>query len=146
MFILGDCCMRDALVLVEDGVGEHDTLSAKLKAAVRKGVTVDVFTSEVPRHLVPNQDDPLPPKREGQLFADVALIAQTNDVTQAIWFGVHRPVQVVSAAWAFANLALYRCVKLGRNALAASMSEIPRVSDLLCNCVLVHASREEQGR
>ena len=74
--------VRDALVFVEGGVGECDTVPAKFKAAVRKGAAGDVFVHQVPRDPVLNQDDPLPLKREGQLFAELAFLASAASMSE----------------------------------------------------------------
>lgn len=52
MLILGGGFMGDALVLVEDGVGERNTLPSKLHTTIRNLEAVDIFAGHVARNLV----------------------------------------------------------------------------------------------
>ena len=74
--------MRDALVFLEGGVGECDTVPAKFKAAVRRGAADDIVAHQVPRDPVLNQDDPLPLRQEGPLFAEVAFLASAASMSE----------------------------------------------------------------
>lgn len=91
-------CCRHPLILVEDGVGQRDTFPAELQPAVRELIAVHVFARQFAGDLVLGKDDPQPVIGEGQLAADIALVAIAENVAQPVRFDIQRPVQVVRTA------------------------------------------------
>ena len=111
--------MGDALILVESRVGELDPLPAELQPPVREFEAVNVFARQPAGHFVLFEDDPLPVVGEGQLTADIALIAESKDIPQPVRLGVQGPVQIVRAGWRLGELSLVPFHETGKERIGS---------------------------
>ena len=96
VFVVGDRRVRDALLMrIEDGAGQGNAIVPNLDAPVRELVGVGVFTDQTARQIVDLQPDALVVVLQGQILADIAFVAQTEDLGQPIRCGVLRTVQII---------------------------------------------------
>ena len=82
--VLGDRGVRDALLVwIKDGAGQGNAVVPNLNAPVGKLVGVGVFANQTARYVVDFQTYALVIVLQGQILADIALVAQT-EVSAAI--------------------------------------------------------------
>ena len=74
-FVLDECRVADALVVVEDATGKSDTFPSQFQRSVYEVVQFDVLACKFLFNFVLVEDDLLPVVGHCQLGADVALFA-----------------------------------------------------------------------
>jgi hypothetical protein len=93
--VLGDRRVRDALLLVEDGVGQGTRSPSNVQPTFGELVDIDVFADQPARKLVLLKHDLPAFVGERQLLADITLLPLAPHVTQPIRRNIQCAMHVV---------------------------------------------------
>jgi hypothetical protein len=94
-FVLGDRRVGDPAIGVEDRMGQDNAVGPDLNSATSILIDVNVFAREAACQLIDLQLDAFAIVLQHQIFDDMTLVTQTEDLAQSIRFDVQRTMQVV---------------------------------------------------
>jgi hypothetical protein len=108
----------DALILVEDAVGKHAALRAHLQPAVREVVDVDILAAELFAYWATLEDQLLAVVGQGELIADMALLAVTQHVVEPVRFHAECLMEVSGLVWPHGEALVEAAYEAGHEGVA----------------------------
>ena len=134
-----------SLAFIEGAVGKQAPLRAHFQPTVREVIDVDVLAAELFADYTAFQDELLAIVSQGELIADMTLIAMAQHIIETIRLQPECLMQVVGFAGRTAKRSLKRLTKPVRKAFPASMldtfSSRSSLTSRSCNVRLTRSTR-----